>query len=412
MFVGGYLQTRDTPSLGCLEPRATSEKESVLSARSSTDKAHAAGVEPTMKRIRYAVVGLGHIAQAAVLPAFAHAASNSQLAALVSGDPTKLRTLSRRYRVPHTYSYGQYERCLQEGHIDAVYIALPNSMHCDFAIRAARAGIHVLCEKPMAVTAGECRKMIRAADRRRTKLMIAYRLHLEKANVKAVQIARSGKLGALRMYNSVFTMQVRRGDIRVQRKLGGGSLYDIGVYCINAARYLFQDNPVEVSSFAVRKSDRRFREVDEMSGALMLFPGGRLASFICSFGAADVSSYEIVGTKGRLQVDPAFEYVGSLTQRLTIDGDTETERFPSGDQFAAEIVYFSDCFRHNKEQEPSGMEGLIDVQIVQALYRSAQRKRAVTLNLPAKRRWPTDKQIIHRPPASKPRLVRTRSPSL
>jgi len=369
-------------------------------------------VQTIMKRIRYAVVGLGHIAQAAVLPAFAHTASNSQLTALVSGDPAKLRTLSRRHNISHTYRYAQYERCLREGHIDAVYIALPNSLHCDFAVRAARAGIHVLCEKPMAVTAEECRRMIRAADGRRTKFMVAYRLHLEQANVKAVQIARSGKLGTLRIFNSVFTMHVRPGNIRVRRQLGGGSLYDIGVYCINAARCLFQDNPVEVSGFSVKGTDRRFREVDEMSGALMRFPGDRLASFVCSFGAADVSSYEIVGTKGRLLLDPAFEYVGSLTQRVTIDGDTKAERFQPGDQFAAEIIYFSDCIRYDREPEPSGLEGLIDVQIVQALYQSAKRRKPVTLNLPAKRRWPTVKQVIHRPPVSKPRLARTRSPSL
>lgn len=364
------------------------------------------------KHIRYAVVGLGHIAQVAVLPAFAHAASNSQLTALVSDDPKKLKELGARYRVPYTYSYEQYDQCLREGHIDAVYIALPNNMHCDYATRAANGGIHVLCEKPMAVNEQECRLMIRAAERARTKLMIAYRLHFEEANVNAVEIARSGKLGKLRMFNSVFALQVREGDIRVRRKMGGGSLYDIGVYCINAARYLFQDNPVEVYTFSVKGTDRRFREVDEMSGALLRFPGDRLASFICSFGAADVSSYELIGTKGRLQVDPAFDYAGPLMQRLTLDGKTQTRRFPASDQFAAELIYFSDCIRRDKEPEPSGLEGLIDVQIVQALYRSAAQRRPVKLAPPAKRQWPTKRQVIRRPPVRKPTLVHTQSPSL
>ena len=365
-----------------------------------------------LKHIRYAVVGLGHIAQVAVLPAFAHATSNSQVTALVSDDPKKLKQLSARYRVLYTYSYEEYDKCLREGHIDAVYIALPNNMHCDYATRAARAGIHVLCEKPMAVTEHECRQMIRATERAGTKLMIAYRLHLEAANVNAVEIARSGKLGKLRMFNSVFALQVREGDIRVRRKMGGGSLYDIGVYCLNAARYLFQDNPVEVSTFSVVGTDRRFREVDEMSGALLRFPGDRLASFMCSFGAADVSSYEIIGTKGRLQVDPAYEYVGPLTQRLTLDGKTQTKEFPAGDQFAAELIYFSDCVLRNKEPEPSGLEGLIDVQIVQALYRSATQRKPMKLAPPAKRRWPTRRQVIRRPPVRKPTLVHTQSPSL
>ena len=363
------------------------------------------------KRIRYAVVGLGHIAQVAVLPAFAHAASNSQLTALVSGDPTKLKALSQRYKVPHTYSYEQYDQCLREGHIDAVYIALPNSLHCDYATRAAKAGIHVLCEKPMAITEQQCRQMVRAAERARTKLMIAYRLHLEEANVNAVELARSGKLGKLRIFNSTFTMQVREGDIRVKRKMGGGSLYDIGIYCINAARYLFQENPIEVSTFSVKGTDRRFREVDEMSGALLTFSEGKLASFICSFGAADVSSYELIGTKGHLQVNPAFEYVGTLTHRLTLNGHTRTKRFPAGDQFAAELVYFSDCIRRNKSPEPSGLEGLIDVRIIQALYRSSAQRKPIKLNLPAKRSWPK-RQVIRRPPVRKPPLVHSQSPSL
>jgi len=361
--------------------------------------------------IRYGVVGLGHIAQVAVLPAFAHAA-HSELTALISDDNTKLRELSRRYRVPHTYSYEEYDRCLREGHIDAVYLALPNSLHCEYATRAARAGIHVLCEKPMAVTESECRQMIHAARQAKVKLMVAYRLHLERANVKAVDIVRSGKLGKLRMFNSTFTMQVRPGDIRTQRSMGGGSLYDIGVYCINAARYLFQDNPIEVSTFSVRGTDRRFREVDEMSAALLLFPEGRLASFVCSFGATDVSSYEVVGTKGRLQIDPAFEYVGPLVHRLTVNGETKTTRFPASDQFAAELIYFSDCIRRNKEPEPSGTEGLIDVQIVQALYRSSAQRTPIALRLPAKKRWPTKRQVVTRPPVRKPRLVRVKSPSL
>lgn len=264
----------------------------------------------------------------------------------------------------------------------------------------------------MAVTEQECRQMLGAARRARTKLMIAYRLHLEEANVNAVEIAQSGKLGKLRMFNSVFTMQVREGDIRVQRKMGGGSLYDIGVYCINAARYLFQENPIEVSTFSVKGTDRRFREVDEMSGALLSFPDGKLASFICSFGAADVSSYELVGTKGRLQVDPAFEYVGSLTQRLTVDGHTRTKRFPPGDQFAAELIYFSDCIRRNQNVEPSGLEGLIDVQIIQALYRSSAERKPIKLHLPVKRDWPAKRQVLHRPPVRKPPLIHTQSPSL
>jgi len=366
---------------------------------------------PTRK-IRYAVVGLGHIAQVAVLPAFAHAARNSDVTALVSGNAAKLTEVSKRYRIPHTYSYRDYDRCLQEGHVDAVYIALPNSMHCEYAVRAARAGIHVLCEKPMAVTTEECERMIQAARQGRVKLMIAYRLHFEQANMSAVDLARSGRLGSVRFFNSVFTMQVRPGDIRVKRKYGGGSLYDIGVYCINAARYMFGEDPLEVSAFAVSGTDRRFKEVDEMTGALLRFPQDRLATFLCSFGATDVSAYEVVGTKGRLRVEPAYEYVGELKQQITIAGKTRERSFPGRDQFAPELIYFSDCVLKNRVPEPSGEEGLNDVRIIEALYESVETSRPVVLKKLRPTRPPTRKQIITRPPVKKPKLVQVKSPSL
>ena len=146
-----------------------------------------------MAKVRYAVVGLGHIAQIAVLPAFAHARRNSVLTALVSDDSTKLRTVARRYGVRRTYSYDEYDECLQD--VDAVYIALPNSMHAEYTIRAARAGVHVLCEKPMAVTAEECRQMIDACREADVKLMIAYRLHFEELNLHAVELVRRGRIG-------------------------------------------------------------------------------------------------------------------------------------------------------------------------------------------------------------------------
>lgn len=362
--------------------------------------------------VRYAVVGLGHIAQVAVLPAFAHATRNSELTALVSDDPHKLKQLSRRYEVPHCYSYRQYDQCLREGYIDAVYIALPNSLHCDYAVRAAKAGIHVLCEKPMAVSVQECRRMIEAAERADTKLMVAYRLHFEEANMNTVELARSGKLGNLRLFNSVFTMQVREGDIRVEAELGGGSLYDIGVYCINAARYVFQANPTKVSACAVKGTDRRFREVDEMTTAWLEFPGKRVATFVCSFGAADVSAYEVVGTKGHVRMDPAYEYVGELEQTVVLNGKSRSRRYESRDQFAPELLYFSDCILHDRDPEPSGLEGLIDVAIVEALYRSAKTGRPVSLSLPDKKQWPALDQTIKRPPVRKPKLVRVKSPSL
>ena len=181
----------------------------------STRKRKETIVPEAGRSIRYAVVGLGHIAQVAVLPAFAHALRNSQLVAVVSGDRTKRREIAKRYRLEHAFSYDQFDDCLRV--VDAVYIALPNSMHAEYTIRAARAGVHVLCEKPLAVTVEECRQMIAACRKGNVKLMVAYRLHFEAINLSAMDLARSGKLGDLKYFNSSFSLTVRRGDIRTKR---------------------------------------------------------------------------------------------------------------------------------------------------------------------------------------------------
>ncbi|HEX5070457.1 MAG TPA: Gfo/Idh/MocA family oxidoreductase [Vicinamibacterales bacterium] len=359
--------------------------------------------------VRYGVVGLGHIAQAAVLPSFAHARANSRLAAFVSDDPRKSRTLAHRYRTPRTFTYREFDGCLQE--VDAVYIALPNSMHAEFAIRAAEAGVHVLCEKPMAVTADECERMIAACDANRVKLMIAYRLHFEAINLKAIELVRSGRIGPPKYFNSSFSMSVTPGNIRTRKKMGGGTLHDIGVYCINAARYLFRAEPKEVMAISVNSGTPRLAEVDESTAAILRFDGERVASFVVSFNAADVASYRIVGTKGDLKVDPAYEYAEGLAYELTIDGKTTRKRLGKRDQFAPELLYFSDCILRNREPEPSGWEGLQDVRIVQALYESAETGKAVQIPPFEKRRRPTLDQRIDRPGVDEPDLVGVKSAS-
>jgi len=359
--------------------------------------------------IRYAVVGLGHIAQVAVLPAFRNARKNSVLTALVSDDPRKRQLLAKRHRVPFTFGYDEYERCLEQ--VDAVYVALPNSMHAEYTIRAARAGVHVLCEKPLAVTTDECERMIEACREAGVKLMVAYRLHFEALNLEAVELARSGRLGDLRYFNSSFSMRLRSGNIRARRELGGGSLYDIGVYCINAARYLFRAEPVEVMAMSVHSGASALREVDESTGAMLRFDRGRLAVFVTSFNAADVAAYRIAGTKGHVRIDPAYEYAEGLSGEVAIDGKVRRLRGPKRDQFAPELLYFSDCVLRNREPEPSGVEGLQDVRIVQALYESAETGRPVALAPLDTGAHPTARQRVDVPAIRKQRLVKARSAS-
>lgn len=370
------------------------------------------GGQADADKVRWAAVGLGHITQAAFLPSFQNA-DNAELVALVSGDDEKLAEVGKKYDIEHCLHYDDFERFLEKGLVDAVYIGLPNHLHCEYTLAAARAGVHVLCEKPMAVTEEECEAMIAACDDAGVKLMIAYRLHFEEANLRAVDVVQSGRIGEPRIFNSVFTMNVKEGDIRLNpRDEGGGTLYDIGIYCINAARYLFEDEPVEVLALTARNDEPRFSApgVDEMTGAVLRFPGDRLATFVSSFGAADVSRLQVVGTKGTLVLDPAYEYAGELTHELTVGERTRERRFPKRDQFAPELVYFSECIESGEDPEPSGREGLGDVRIIRALYASADRGRPVALEPFDKHRRPTLEQEIRKPAVRKPELVNVEAP--
>jgi predicted dehydrogenase len=361
-------------------------------------------------RVRYAVVGLGYIAQKAVLPAFANA-KNSELVALVSSDEEKLRKLGKKYGVKQRLNYEQYDQLLESGSIDAVYIALPNNLHAEFAVRAARAGIHVLCEKPMAVDAGQCQAIIDAAEAGGVKLMIAYRLHFERANMSAIEIVRSGKLGEPRIFTSDFTMQVRDEDnIRLKPEAGGGTLYDIGIYCINAARYLFRSEPTYVQCWTANNGDERFGGVEEMASCILRFPDERLAAFTCSFGAADVSSYRVIGTSGDLRVEPAYDYSEDLVHHLTIKGKTREKRFPKRDQFGPELVHFSDCVKNDEDPEPSGKEGLADVRIIEALYRSAREGRPAQVETETPNSRPSLSTEMRKPAVREPELVHATSP--
>jgi predicted dehydrogenase len=330
-------------------------------------------------KTRYAVVGLGAFAKSDILPAFADA-KNSELVALVSGDATKQEEIAQKYGVRSTYSYEEYDDLLKSGNIDAVYLAVPNHLHCDYTVRAAKAGIHVLCEKPMAVTVEDCQTMIAAAKDNNIKLMIAYRLHLEPANLHAIEVVQSGQLGKPRIFTSLFTQQTYEGDIRLNKEIGGGTLDDIGIYCINAARYIFQSEPLAVFATSASNGEERFREVAEMTSVIMRFPDDspgerlrqRLATFTCSFGAIRIQTYQVVGTKGDLRLELAYSTQGPIKHILTVDGKAQEHSFEARNQVVAELVYFSDCIAENKEPEPSGTEGLTDVQIIRALYRSIE----------------------------------------
>jgi predicted dehydrogenase len=363
--------------------------------------------------IGYAVVGLGWISQAAMLPAFANAGRNSRLTALVSGDPEKRRALAERYGLPEsaTYDYQDYEACLERDDVDAVYIAVPNHLHREYTVRAARKGAHVLCEKPMAVTEDECRAMIDACREADVRLMIAYRLHFDPANLQAVAAVEERSLGATRLFSATFTQQVEEGDIRLMSPdQGGGPLYDIGIYCINAARYLFRAEPVAVQATRVARAQDRFEDAAEAVSCVLRFPGERLASFTCSFGAHPVSVFELVGENGSLRLDNAFTFRGERQLLTRVDDDHQPRTFPELDQFGPQLLYFSDCIMEGREPEPDGQEGRVDVAIIRAAYQALETGGTVAIEERRDTR-PTPGQAMECPPVEEPDMVHAAKPS-
>jgi glucose-fructose oxidoreductase len=359
------------------------------------------------KRVRYAVVGLGHIAQAAVLPAFAHAGSNSELTALVSGSKAKLRALGRRYKVGLLWTYREFLQRLQRGEVDACYIALPNQMHRDYCLAACGAGVHVLCEKPLGLDSRECLEMIRASELGGVQLMCAYRLHFDPLTLQALRRVRKGELGELRCISAELSLTVRDpGNVRrLPASQGGGPLYDLGVYCINAARTFFQAEPVEATAFAWPAPEREQR----LSG-LLRFPGGRLAAFSCGSDLAERSSLVLCGSEGSMVLENAFDYAGRRSFRLERPGKGRSLSFGAKDQFAPELLHFSDCVLHGRQPGPSGFEGLADVRVIEALRASAAGGRSQELEPFPAHPWPRPSQAMQRPAVRKRKELGAKGP--
>ena len=359
------------------------------------------------QKIRYAVIGAGNIAQVAVLPAFKHARSNSELVALISGDSEKRAELRKKYDLELAADYDDLEMVLERGSIDAVYIATPNALHEQSAVRAAAAGVHVLCEKPLANSVADAETVASACALAGVKLMVAYRLHFEEANLQALDLVKSGKIGEPRIFASVFSHVVRPGDIRTRPDLGGGAVFDLGVYCINAARNLFRAEPVLVFATSQERDG-----VDDTTTAILQFPRGRVAQFTVSNSTAGVSSYRIAGTDGDLRVEPAFEYSDKLEHYLTVDGKTSRESFAKRDQFAPELEYFSHCILANHEPEPNAEEAIDDLRVVEAILESARSGKPVPLAPRERARRPNMSQESKKPAVSKQRPIHAPSPSL
>jgi predicted dehydrogenase len=337
----------------------------------------ASAAAPEARPIGYALVGIGKLAQGQLIPAFKKTRA-ARLTALVSGHPDKARKVAADNGVPekNIYSYETFDRIADNPDVDVVYVVLPNAMHAEYTLRAARAGKHVYCEKPMAVTAAECEQMIAACKKASRQLGIGYRLHFEPHNLELVRLARSRELGALKFITATAgTIPVEPGQWRLDKKLaGGGSMVDIGIYALQATRYATGEEPVSVSARQTITDRAKFKDIDETLAFTMTFPSGVLASCVSTY-AAHVSRVEVATDAGRFGLEPALYYHGIKGFR----SDGKPFAFPDVDQFAAEMDDFAICVRDGLPTRVPGEEGLRDVRIIDALYRSAATGRDIKL---------------------------------
>jgi predicted dehydrogenase len=333
------------------------------------------------KRVGYAVVGMGFIAETSVLPAFRHS-RKSKLVAVVSHDPKRAKQMGAKFGVKDCYGYGDYDQCLSHPEVDAVFIASINGEHAEQTLRAAAAGKHVLCEKPLANSVEECRRMVEACRANRVLLMTAYRKYFEPGSVALKKLIATGKLGRLRHIFSTYTEAVDPAKVRWQlnrRMAGGGSLMDIGIYCVNTMRWLAGTAPIDATAHAWTDDPKRFAEVEDSIAFRLTHPEGLVCQGTSSYSAKAASFVQVHGDMGWAALNPAFAFEEERRLFGKIQGRWFEETFKVIDEFVLEVDHFADCIRRGRNPKPDGMEGLRDLATVEAIYRSAHEGRTVAV---------------------------------
>lgn len=346
---------------------------------------------PPDQRIGFAIVGLGRLSIEELLPALM-TTKMARLTAVVSGDQEKARRIAKQYGVPASgiYSYESFDKIKDNKDVQVVYIVLPNSMHKEYTIRAARAGKHVLCEKPMAMNANECEEMIAACKKANVKLMIAYRQQYEPNNRWVQKLVREKTFGKPKLFEASNSQMAdgQKGGKQQWRHIkalaGGGALPDIGLYCLNAARFLTGEEPYEVTALDYSTpNDPRFKEIEETIAWMMRFPSGLVGICSSSYGCHETKRYRFTAETGWFGMEPAFAYRGLKTEvSWALSGKMEhhdTPTLPEQNQFALEIEHMADCVRSHKAPRTPGEEGWQDHRIMDAIYESVRTKKPVQL---------------------------------
>ena len=337
---------------------------------------------PASKRIGYAVVGLGSIAETSVLPAFRNS-KKSKLVALVSHDKSRAEQLGAKFGVKHCYAYADYDQCLSQPGVDAVFIASVNGAHAEQTMRAASAGKHVLCEKPMATSVEDCRRMVEACRVNRVRLMIAYRKYFEPGSVALKKLVTSGKLGRLRHIFSTYTEHVDPGKAKTwqlnQKLAGGGSLMDIGIYCVNTMRWVAGSSPIDATASRWTDDPKRFSHVEDTIAFRLTHPDGLVCQGTSSYSSMAASFVQVHGDQGWAALNPAFAFEEERRLFGKIRGRWFEQKFKVIDEFALELNAFAKSIHQGRDPEPDGMEGLRDLATIEAIYRSARENRTVPI---------------------------------
>lgn len=338
------------------------------------------------QRVGYAVVGLGHLALEEVLPALGMC-KKSKLVALVSGSPEKMKKVAAQYGVTteNCYTYETYDKLKDNKAVDVIYIILPNGLHKEYVVRGAKTGKHILCEKPMANTAEECREMIAACNAAKVKLMIAYRIQYQPHNRKLREMLQKKEFGATKMVESSNCQSTANPDHwRHKLKLaGGGVLPDIGLYCLNTTRFILGEEPTEVFAYQYSTpGNPLFKEVEEFVSWQMRFSNGVIANCTSHYNVHESRRYRVLCEKGWLNLDKAYAYKGQDLSSAKADGRMELHQnigLAEVNQFATEMDHFSDCVINNKKPYTPGEEGLQDHIIMEAIYQSAREGKPVKI---------------------------------
>lgn len=323
--------------------------------------------EKKENKLGVALVGLGNYATNQLAPALLET-ELCYLAGVVTGTKSKEEVWMKKYNIPkgNVYNYQNYDELKHNKNIDIIYVVLPNAMHAEYTIRAANAGKHVICEKPMAVSVKECQEMIDACKVNNVKLSIGYRLHFEPHHQRVMEIAKTKEFGAIRYVQSEFGFTIGNpNQWRLKKALaGGGALMDVGIYCIQGARMATGQEPIAVSAREFKTDHEKFKEVDETITWQLEFPDGPLANSSTSYHF-NTNELTVSAESANYVIKPAYSYSG--IKGILNNGPMD---FPQVNQQAKQMDAFALHVKNNTRSKVSGEEGYKDLKIIEAIYKS------------------------------------------